>query len=135
MPGQGAVLLDAGYLDKVLFYDFQNRRIDYEKLAQEMAAPDDMLRCYYYHCMPYRSKHPTDDERQRYGSMHRFITKLRFLPRFEVRRGRLVYRGDDPNGDPIFLQKRVDCMVGVDMALIAAKSRITHVALFSVRRQ
>ncbi|MGB2985585.1 MAG: NYN domain-containing protein [Phycisphaerae bacterium] len=131
MDGRCAVFIDGGYLDKVLHYDFQNRRIDYEKLAQEMAAPDEMLRAHYYHCLPYRSSQPTTEERQRYSSMHRFITRLQFLPRFEVRLGRLVVRGYDRDGAPVFVQKRVDCMVGVDMALIAAKGRITHVAIFT----
>ena len=45
--------------------------------------------------------------------------------RFEVRLGKLAYRGKDHEGNPIFQQKKVDCMVGVDMALLAGKGRIT----------
>lgn len=40
-------------------------------------------------------------------------------------------RGHEPDGSPIFVQKRIDCMVGVDMALLAAKGKITNVALMS----
>jgi uncharacterized LabA/DUF88 family protein len=53
------------------------------------------------------------------------MTALGFLPRFEVRLGRLAYQGGE------YVQKRVDCMVGVDMALLAAKGKIYRVALFS----
>ncbi len=131
MPGKAAVFIDGGYMDKLLYHEFQNRRIDYDKLAQEMAAPDELMRCYYYHCLPYRGNPPTQEERERYSSMHKFTKKLRFLPRFEVRLGRLAKQGEDRDGKPIFVQKRVDCMVGVDMALIAAKGKITDVALLS----
>jgi len=63
--------------------------------------------------------------------MHRFITALTYLPRFEVKLGRLVKRGEDSNGVPILIQKRVDLMVGIDMVLLAAKGKITNVALLS----
>ncbi len=104
---------------------------DFAKLSNEMAGQDQLLRAYYYNCMPYQSNPPTDEERLRYASKHRFITALKYLPRFEVRLGRLVNRGVDANGNPIFVQKRVDCMVGVDMALLASKHTITNVVLFS----
>ena len=129
--GTVAVFIDAGYLDKVLFHDHENTRIDLSKLASEMAKPDQLLRAYYYNCLPYQGNPPTDEEKSRYASMRRFITALRNLPRFEVRLGRLAYRGIDPDGNPIFVQKRVDCMVGVDIALLAGKRTITNVALFS----
>ncbi len=129
--GVAAVFIDGGYLDKVLFFDHQNQRIDYEKLAREMSAPDELLRAYYYHCLPYQSNPPTEDERSRYASMHRFITALSFLTRFEVRLGKLAFRGTDTTGKRIFVQKRVDCMVGVDMALLAGKGKITNLSLLS----
>jgi uncharacterized LabA/DUF88 family protein len=129
--GTAAVYIDGGYLDKVLYYDFANKRIEYEKLTREMASPDELLRAYYYHCLPYQSNPPTEEEKGRYSSMHRFITALSYLPRFEVRLGRLAFRGREPSGEPIFVQKRVDCMIGVDMALLAGKGRVTNVSLFS----
>src|SRR5881396_2039081 len=88
--GTAAVFLDGGYVDKVLYYDHANQRIDYEKLVKEMIAPDDLLRAYYYHCMPYQSNPPTEDESRRYASMHGFVTALQRLPRFEVRLGKLT---------------------------------------------
>lgn len=129
--GVAAVFIDGGYLDKVLFYDHQNRRIDYQKLVQEMVAPDELLRAYYYHCLPYQSNPPTEEERSRYSAKHRFTTALSFLPRFEVRLGRLAFRGYDTTGKPIFEQKRIDNMIGVDMALLAGKGKITNVVLLT----
>lgn len=125
-----AVFIDAGYLDKIMYFDHANARIDYRMLAAELSIPDSLFRAYYYHCMPYQSNPPTDDERQRYSSKHRFVTALQNIPRFEIRLGRLAKVGYD-EGKPIFIQKRVDCMVGVDMALLAGKRTITNVALLS----
>ena len=129
--GMTTVYLDAGYIDKVLHYDHANARLDFAKLAGEMAKPDQLLRAYYYHCLPYQSDPPTEEEKQRYASMHKFITALRYLPRFEVRLGHLAVGGFAADGSPIFVQKRVDCMVGVDMTLLAAKRAVTNMALFS----
>jgi uncharacterized LabA/DUF88 family protein len=130
--GTVAIFLDAGYVDKVMRNDFGDVRIDYQKLTQAIAAPDELLRAYYYNCLPYQSNPPTDDERQRFSRAHRFITALRNIPRFEIRLGKLAYRGTEKEtGKPIYLQKRVDCMFGVDMALLAGKGKITNVAIFT----
>ena len=126
-----AVYLDGGYLDKVLHRDHARARIDFAKLVREMVNPEQLFRAHYYHCMPYQSNPPTEEEKQRYASMRKFITALRYLPRFEVRLGRLVLQGHADGGSPIFMQKRADCMVGVDMALLASKRTITGAALFS----
>lgn len=126
-----AVFIDGGYVDKVLYYDHGNFRVDYGKLSQQMAAPDALFRAYYYHCMPYQSNPPTEEERLRYAGKRRFIDALERLPRFEVRLGRLAKAGIGADGKPIFIQKRVDCMLGVDMALLAGKRTINNVALFS----
>src|SRR3990172_12167767 len=96
-----------------------------------MAYPDTVLRTYYYHCLPYQSDPPTEEQKGRYASMHKFTTRLKELPRFEVRLGRLVYRGNDLHGNPIFQQKRVDNMIGVDMTLLAAKGKVDRVAIFT----
>ena len=70
-------------------------------------------------------------ERQRYARARRFMSALSFLPRFEVRLERLVRRGADAHGRAIFVQKRIDTMIGVDMALLAGKGRVDHIALVS----
>lgn len=131
MAGVAAVFIDGGYLDKVLHFDFPNRRIDYGKLAHEISRPAELFRAYYYHCLPYQSNPPTLEEKSFYASKQRFIKALSFLPRFEVRLGRLVKRGYEADGSPVFIQKRVNCMVRVDMASLAAKGKITHVVLVS----
>ena len=120
-----AVFMDGGYIDKVLLRDFKGEWLDYERLSAKMAAPDELLRSYYYLCLPYMSATPTREEHDRYAARRRFISALEQLPRFEVRLGRLAYQGGQ------YVQKRVDCMVGVDMALLAAKGKIHRAALFT----
>lgn len=129
--GRVAIFIDGGYLDKVVYYNHHNSRIDYEKLASAMAAPDELLRTYYYHCLPYQSNPPTEEEKQRFSGKQRFYYRLGLLPKFQVRLGKLVYRGTNQAGERIFVQKRVDTMVGVDMALLAGKARITRLILLS----
>ena len=46
--GVVAVFIDGGYLDKLLLQDAKGSRIDYQKVAAEMATPDELLRAYYY---------------------------------------------------------------------------------------
>jgi uncharacterized LabA/DUF88 family protein len=44
----------------------------------------------------------------------------------------LVCRGiDGTTGERIFQQKRIDCMIGVDMALLAGKGKITNAAILT----
>lgn len=130
--GMTAVFIDGAYLEKVLRYDHARARIDFGRLAAAMVGEgDELLRAYYYHCLPYRRSQPTEEEDERYGKRHRFFTALGHIPRFEVRLGRLAFRGVDENGSPIFQQKRVDIMLGVDMVLLALKQRVSKAALLS----
>ena len=131
MPGTAAIFVDGAYLDKVLLKEHPRKRINYSLLVKELAQGHEILRTYYYHCMPYRGPAPTPADEMRYQAMQKFITVLKNLPRFDVRLGRLVMRGTDAAGNRIFQQKRVDTMIGVDMALVAAKGKITHAVVVS----
>lgn len=129
--GTTAIFIDAAYLDKVLYYDHNKKRVDYMKLTQELTAGNQLFRAYYYHCMPYQSNPPIEEERRRYSKMHSFITAIKRIPRFEVRLGRIARLGISAEGKPITCQKRVDCMMGVDMALLAGKRVITDLAIIT----
>ena len=135
---QLAIFIDGGYAAKIAE---QHLRIwiDYEKLSnvvrerisRNTQAPLDLLRTYFYDCLPYQSDPPTPEEADRFGKKRRFFSGLGRLPRYRVREGRLAYRGDDARGDPIFQQKRVDLMIGLDIAGLAAKRAITHAAVLA----
>lgn len=120
-----AIFIDGAYLEKVLKEEFNEPKIDFEKLVREIQGNKDLLRTYYYHCLPYLSKQPTPEEQTRYNKRNRFYEALRYLPRFEVRLGKLAFRGIDQSGHPIFEQKRVDVLFARDVVLLAAKQQIS----------
>ena len=126
-----AMFIDGAYLDKLLKNEFNLVKIKYDALAAQMAGSSEILRTYYYNCPPYQSSAPTPDERERFAKAQRFYTYLERLPRYEVRLGRLALRGWNQAGEPIFEQKRVDLMLGVDLALLSGKGQIADAALLA----
>lgn len=124
-----AIFIDGAYLQYVLKEDFGSPRLDFRLLSQKLAGGKEILRTYFYDCLPYQSQNPTPEERDRFGKKQRFFAALEKNPRFQVRQGRLEFRGNDHRGCPIFEQKRVDILMGVDLALLAAKHQITDAAI------
>ena len=133
-----AIFIDGGYIAKIA-QDHLRIRVDFEKLSHAIrdaiaattAGNLDLLRTYFYDCLPYQSNPPTDDEAQRFGRKRRFFAALQRLPMYKVRQGRLVYRGRDDQGTPFFQQKRVDLMLGLDVAALAAKHQIQYAAVLA----
>lgn len=125
-----AIFIDGAYLGHGL-REFGEAKIDFSKLAQEVSAGNEILRSYYYHCLPWQSTSPTPDERTRFGRMQAFLNRLNQLSRFEVRLGKLAHRGISNDGSPIFVQKRVDIMLGVDLVLLSAKGQITDAVVIA----
>ncbi len=120
MPNRVAIFIDGAYLDNVLRAEFGTARIDYQALSTALTGASELLRTYYYDCLPYQGNPPTDEERARYSSRRRFITALEQLPRYAVRLGRLARRYD-ASGMVRFEQKQVDLLLGVDLVQLAAK--------------
>ena len=118
-----AVYIDGGYLKHVLD-SYGKPKIDFEKFAQWACQGDTLFRAYYYDCLPYQSANPTPEERERVSRAQQFHTALIRLNRFEVREGKLAFRGNTRNGDPIFEQKRVDLYLGIDIASLASKGKV-----------
>lgn len=118
-------------MDYVLRLQFGQARIDYGALAKAMAGDSELLRAYYYHCLPYQGSPPSEVEKTRFAGMQSFTNRLRRLARFEVRLGKLAYRGLDASNNPIFEQKRVDSMLAVDLVLLSAKRVIQKAVLFT----
>jgi len=123
-----AIFIDGAYLDKVLERNFNKARIDFEKFIDAIGSGS-ILRTYYYHCPPYSPSDPTPEEQQRLRSKEGFFRALSNIPRFQVRLGRLVFRGNTEQGRPIFIQKLVDVMLSVDMVQLSATKQINKVML------
>ncbi|WP_187147812.1 NYN domain-containing protein [Heliomicrobium modesticaldum] len=131
MSDKCAIFIDGGYLDKVFQDEFGSPRVDYLKLSKWLSRGTSIFRTYYYNCLPYQSNPPTTEESQRFSKKQAFYGRLKQLERYEVRLGKLEFRGNRQDGTPIFVQKRVDILLGVDLALLAAKNRITHATIFA----
>lgn len=125
-----AIFIDGGYLDWIAMHELKQAKIDYGKFSEALAGGRELLRTYYYHCEPYQSNPPTADEIDRFSKNQAFLARLNKLPHFEIRLGKLAYRGKNAeDGKPILVQKRVDIMLGVDMVLLAVKRTISHAVL------
>ena len=98
--------------------DLSPSRIDIGKLGDVLAGPMERLRTYYYHCMPFQSDPPTDEERQRFSGMDKFIYSLKKQPRFQFRQGKLQKIGNE------FRQKRVDIWMAVDLVRISSNRQV-----------
>ena len=86
-----AIFIDGGYLAKLAEHHFRVW-VDFEKLSSEardrIAAstqePLDLLRTYFYDCLPYQSDPPSDEEARRFGgkgaSFRDYIVRLTEAP-------------------------------------------------------
>jgi uncharacterized LabA/DUF88 family protein len=126
-----ALFIDGAYFAYGLKAEFEEPRLDFALLANALAGSKEILRTYYYHCLPYQSDPPTTQEATRFGRMQSFVDQLNRLPRFQIRLGKLALRGIRADGERIFVQKRVDIMLGVDLVLLSAKGQISNAVLLA----
>lgn len=117
-----AVLIDGGYLDAVNRNIFGRKRIELEKLSDELCKPDcTRFRTYYYHCPPYQDNPPTPQQREFKANYDKYIHRIRQKPRFQVREGRLRLVSRTPFEVE---QKGVDVLLSCDLVRLAAKNAI-----------
>src|SRR3989304_4426397 len=84
--GRVALFIDGGDFEYPQ-RSFGNPRVSFEPRAATLAHQDELLRTYYYHCLPYKSPSPTPEEAERFARKQRFFHALSRLDRFEVREG------------------------------------------------
>lgn len=133
-----AIFVDGGYYG-ALAEKHYHVRLEFPKLIEEVrnivAASVregiDILRTFYYDCPPYQSNNPTAAEKARYGAKISFFNYLETLSRVQVQRGRLAYRGKNSRGAPIYQQKRIDLLLGLDFAELSAKGQVAYIALIA----
>ena len=73
--------------------------------------------------MPYQSPTPTVEEQIRYSKKSKFVSKIRRLPRFEVRLGKVQF----VNGE--YKQKKVDILLAIELVSLAWKGSINKAVL------
>jgi len=126
-----AIFIDGGYLDYVLRDLGLFGKLDYALFADALTGNDDLLRAYYYHCLPYQSAVPTPEESQRFGNMQKFLAAVERTPRYLVRQGRLAARGYRKDGTPVFEQRQVDILMATDIVLLSAKRQVGEIVVVS----
>lgn len=128
-----AIFIDGGYVDRVLRDEFGGMRIDYGALSQELVSRVDssanILRTHYYHCLPYQSDPPTEEESNRFAAKQRFFEAIGRLPRFDVQLGRLARRGLNRSGQYFFEQKMVDVLLSIELVRLSTKGQVNDVIL------
>ena len=122
-----AVFIDGGYMDKLL-YDSGGLRIDFGEFVRRLVEGRHLPRAYYYHCLPYRSAEPTQQEEHFFRNKEKFFNALRRIDQFEVRLGHLAFRGIDSHGQRMLEQKGVDVQLAVDL-LTLAFNRVINTAV------
>ena len=133
MSDRALLLIDGGYLD-FLQRSFGSPRIDYGRMAQAIADKLDftLLRCVYFNCLPYLSSSPAPEELEAFRKKQGFYERLQKLQRFEVKLGRLAYRGvDEHTGKPVLEQKQVDVLLTTEMVYAAARRSVDAIILLS----
>lgn len=123
---KSAIFIDGGYLEKVIKNEFPGTRIDFSKIPHALCNGKEVLRTYYYNCLPYQSNPPSTDEKNRLSKAQAFHYALDSLPRFQVKKGRLQKKGAG-----IFVQKGVDTLLSVDLVHLALTRQISDAILIA----
>ena len=113
MPDKAAVFIDAGYLRKI-----NAAKVDFGKLVRAIIGARDLHRAYYYDCPPFMPSNPSEADKERLSKATQFHQRLKSIARFEIRLGKLRLKGYDSQNQPIFEQKRVDLLLGLDIASV-----------------
>ena len=133
MSDKSLLLIDGGYLD-FLQRSFGSPRLDYGRMANAICAHFGwtLLRCVYFNCLPYLSNSPSPEEQEAYRKKEGFYLRLQRLDRFEVKLGRLAFRGmDEQSGKPVLEQKQVDVLLAIEMVYYAARRSVDNIILLS----
>jgi hypothetical protein len=99
-----AIFIDGGYLDKVT-REAENIRIDFQKLSDKIADGTDRLRTYYYHCLPYQSNPPTEEEKRDSPAPKSFFMRLKETTGSRLNKGDWPRREFQPMGGPCLPKK------------------------------
>jgi len=122
-----AVFIDLGYLNSIT-KKLGEMKIDFEKFAKSFINDknEELYRVYCYYCPPFQSSPPTDEEKLRKSNFDRFMRRLKNIPRFEIRLGKLT---KTRKGD--YVQKRVDTYFAIDLVKLAVKGTIKNAILIA----
>ena len=160
-----AIFIDAAYLSNTFKDQFSGRRVNFKVLPDWIRDKLDipkagLIRTYFYDCLPleidedflirnkpsksYCHNCMIEHARERLKKKKNFLFRVEMIPQFEVRLGRLVFRGwrKETEKDevcehgikyvqPILRQKGVDLLLAVDLIHFASTQRIKRAAIIA----
>jgi len=123
---KGVILIDGGYLNRILKSHFNLNNLDYYLFCENICHDLNInrLRTYYYHALPIIRKGNQEDKRK-FSQMQRFLAELKRLPRFEVKLGKLQLIGGQ------FKQKMIDVLMSLDIVKKALGNEVKHIVLIA----
>ena len=129
MKEETFVFIDAGYLSKISKHFGQGRyiRLDYNQFANTLAR-DNYLWCkgvFFYTAPPFQSDPPTPREERMKRGYDKFVNKIRKIPNFTLREGRL----QKIDGD--YRQKGVDTLITMDLFKVCYNEDINKIILLA----
>lgn len=128
---RSALFIDGAYLDAVQRSVLWRRKIEFGRLFSLLGSGTELFRAYYYHCEPYQSDPPTEQEQGRLSRRRAFLGAIARIPKCKVRLGHLVYRGTTAEGKPVYVQKGADVLLAIDMVFLTMRNRIDRAVLLA----
>lgn len=121
-----AIFIDGAYLKKIELNNFKGTKLDYLKLSEKICLDLNLtrLRTYFYYCMPITRKGNIEDIGRK-AKVQKFLAKLKRLPRFEVKLGRLQLIENQ------FRQKMIDVLMSLDITNMSFEKQIQHAILIA----
>lgn len=94
---------------------------------------EEIYRIFVYLCEPYNGIAGTTNyaETPVYRYSMNFIEKLQVKDLIAVRKGNIVYRGVDKANNPIFMQKQVDMLLGLDIAHVSYNKLVDRILILT----
>jgi uncharacterized LabA/DUF88 family protein len=120
------VLIDNGYLSKVLKKFFNEVSINLLLFSDNLCIGCNRFQTLVYDSMPYQSGNPTYDERRRYAGKDKYISEIRKLEKFTIKLGRC-----QKNKDGTFSQKGVDVEFALDLTELSNSKSIDKAIIVS----
>ncbi len=112
------------------------------KFVKSFIMPDEEIyRIYFYLSEPvkeakWHGQSYSIDEKEEYKKVYEnsinFINQIKVKDYISLRRGKLEFRGYDNQGKPIFTQKQVDMLIGLDIAHLSYLRLVDRIILFSL---
>jgi uncharacterized LabA/DUF88 family protein len=130
-----SIFIDGGYFNMVqaclgINFEFSKfTKTVLEEVSDRLNQKVELLHVFYYDSLPFTSPIPTEDEKVAVLKRRAFFGYLRTIPGVRVREGYVSSRM--VNGKPMLSQKKVDIMLGLDIAEHSQKGLMKHLVLVS----